>query len=161
MMKIDLFAFGGGFASLPLMLHEIVEVRKWMDNTTFMNGIALGQITPGPIVITSTFVGYLISGPIGALFATIAIFTPSFLMVIAVTPIMDIVRTSEYFARATKGILASFVGLLFFVTMKFAFAVPWDSIRILLVCAALIAMFKKVDILYLVLITSAVSFFLF
>ncbi|HET6459818.1 MAG TPA: chromate efflux transporter, partial [Syntrophales bacterium] len=57
MMKIDLFAFGGGFASLPLMLHEIVDVRRWMSNTTFMNGIALGQVTPGPIVITSTFVG--------------------------------------------------------------------------------------------------------
>ncbi len=59
MMKIDLFAFGGGFASLPLMLHEIVNVRGWMDSKTFMDGIALGQVTPGPIVITSTFVGYL------------------------------------------------------------------------------------------------------
>ena len=52
MMRIDLFAFGGGFASLPLMLHEIVEVRGWIDNKTFMDGIALGQVTPGPIVIT-------------------------------------------------------------------------------------------------------------
>jgi chromate transporter len=161
MMKIDLFAFGGGFASLPLMLHEIVDVRQWMDNTTFMNGIALGQVTPGPIVITSTFVGYLISGIAGALVATIAVFTPSFLMVITITPVMDRLRTSAYFTKATKGILASFVGLLFFVTVKFALAVPWDSIRVLLLCAALIALFKKIDILYLVLITSAVSLFLF
>jgi chromate transporter len=161
MMKIDLFAFGGGFASLPLMQHEIVDVRRWMDNTTFMNGIALGQVTPGPIVITSTFVGYLIRGTVGAFTATIAVFTPSFLMVIALTPVMDKLRAYAYFARATKGILASFVGLLFFVTVKFAFAVPWDSIRVLLLCAVLIALFKKVDMLYLVLITSAVSPFLF
>ncbi len=161
MMKIDLFAFGGGFASLPLMLHEIVEIRRWMDNTTFMNGIALGQVTPGPIMITSIFVGYLISGTVGALTATIAVFTPSFLMVIAVAPVMENLRAYASFARATKGILASFVGLLFFVTVKFAFAVPWDSIRVLLLSAALIALFKKVDILYLVLITSAVSPFLF
>jgi chromate transporter len=126
-----------------------------------MNGIALGQVTPGPIVITSTFVGYMISGTAGALVSTIAVFTPSFLMVIAVTPLMDKLKTSAYFAKATGGILASFVGLLFFVAMKFAFAIPWDSIRVLLACAALIALFKKVDILYLVLVTSAVSLFLF
>ena len=76
-MRIDLFAFGGGFGSLPLMLHEIVSVRGWMDSNTFMDGIALGQVTPGPIVITSTFVGYLLYGWSGAIVATIAIFTPS------------------------------------------------------------------------------------
>jgi chromate transporter len=80
MMRIDLFAFGGGFASIPLMLHEIVDVRGWMDNKTFMDGIALGQVTPGPIVITSAFVGYLTHGTAGAFVATIAIFTPSLLM---------------------------------------------------------------------------------
>ena len=66
MFRIDLFAFGGGFASVPLMYHEIVDVRSWMDGETFMNGIALGQVTPGPIVITATFVGYLLYGIAGA-----------------------------------------------------------------------------------------------
>ena len=67
MFKIDLFAFGGGFSSIPLMLHEIVDVWGWMDSKTFMDGIALGQVTPGPIVITSTFVGYLLYGLSGAI----------------------------------------------------------------------------------------------
>ena len=48
-----MFAFGGGFTSLPLMLHEIVGVKGWLDEKTFMDGIALGQVTPGPIVITA------------------------------------------------------------------------------------------------------------
>ncbi len=161
MMRIDLFAFGGGFASLPLMLHEIVDVRGWMDSKTFMDGIALGQVTPGPIVITSTFVGYMIHGITGAIVATVAVFTPSFLMVVAVTPVMDRLKTSSHFLGATRGILASFVGLLFFVTVKFALAVPWDITRALLVCAALAALLKKVDILYIVLITSAISLFIF
>ena len=76
MLKVDTFAVGGGFTSLPLMLHEIVEVKGWMDSKTFMDGIALGQITPGPIVITATFVGFIISGISGAIVATVAVFTP-------------------------------------------------------------------------------------
>lgn len=157
MMKIDLFAFGGGFASIPLMLHEIVNVRGWMNSKTFMDGIALGQVTPGPIVITSTFVGYLTHGIAGTFVATTAIFTPSFLMVIAITPVIDRLKTSVYFVRATKGILASFIGLLFFVTVKFGLAVPWDVIRAALAFAAFIALIRKVDILYVVLITAVIS----
>jgi chromate transporter len=159
MLKIDTFAFGGGFASVPLMLHEIVTVKGWMNNKTFMDGIALGQITPGPIVITATFVGFVISGIIGAIVATIAVFTPSFLILVLVTPIFDRLKGSVWFSKATKGILASFVGLLFFVTLKFALAVPWDAVKVLLGLAALTALIKKVDVLYIVLIGAAISIF--
>ena len=76
MSKIDLLAFGGGFASVPLMFHEFVEVRAWMDGPTFLNGIVLGQFTPGPIVITATFVGYQVYGFWGAIVATGAISCP-------------------------------------------------------------------------------------
>jgi chromate transporter len=62
MIRVDLFAFGGGFASLPLMLHEVVDARHWMNSRSFMDGIALGQVTPGPIVITATFVGFNVAG---------------------------------------------------------------------------------------------------
>jgi len=150
MLKIDLFAFGGGFASLPLMLHEIVTVKGWMTNGTFMDGIALGQVTPGPIVITSTFVGYIVQGFAGAVVATIAIFTPSFFMVVTIAPIFDRLRTSPYFSRVIDGILASFVGLLIYVLIKFALAVPWDMVRIILGLATLAALIRKVDILYIV-----------
>lgn len=125
-----------------------------------MDGIALGQITPGPIVITSTFVGYLIQGIAGALVATVAIFIPSFLMVIAFTPVIDRLKTAPFFLKATKGILASFVGLLFFVMIKFAAAVTWDVMRVILVCAVLIALLRKVDILYVVLAAAVISVFM-
>ena len=157
MLRIDLFAFGGGFASLPLMLHEIVNVKGWMDYRTFMDGVALGQVTPGPIVITATFVGYLAYGFAGAIVATTAIFTPSFLILITVTPLFDRLKTSSYFLKATKGILASFVGLLFFVTVKFLLNVPWDMLRVILGLAALTALLKKTDVLYVVLIGAVIS----
>jgi chromate transporter len=161
MLKIDLFAFGGGFASLPLMLHEIVISRGWLDSKTFMDGIALGQITPGPIIITATFVGYLVYGIPGALVATIAIFTPSFFMLITVAPFFDRLKNSVYFMKAIDGIFASFVGLLLFVCIKFAMAVPWDFIRILLGLAALTALLRKVDILYIVPVGAVISVFIF
>jgi chromate transporter len=161
MMKIDVFAFGGGFASLPLMLHEIVTVKGWIDSKTFMDGIALGQVTPGPIVITSTFVGYMSYGLSGAIVATIAIFMPSFLLVVVVTPVFDRLKNSVYFSAAMNGVLASFVGLLFFVTVRFAMAVPWDAGKAVLSCAAFAALFKKIDILYVVVISIFISLLVF
>ena len=161
MLKIDLFAFGGGFGSVPLMLHEIVDVRRWIDSKTFMDGIALGQVTPGPIVITATFVGYLMYGFAGALVATVAVFTPSFLILTGVTPYFDRLKTSKHFVGATKGILATFVGLLLFATVKFASAVPWDAVRLLLVLGTLIALLRKIDILYVVIAGAVISVIIF
>ncbi|MCX5854527.1 MAG: chromate efflux transporter [Deltaproteobacteria bacterium] len=159
MLKIDLFAFGGGFASLPLMLHEVVINRGWLDSKTFMDGIALGQVTPGPIIITATFVGYLVNGIFGAIVATISIFTPSFFMVVTVALFFDRLKNSAYFMKAIDGIFASFVGLLLFVCIKFAITVPWDIIRILLGIVALAALLRKVDILYIVSIGAVISVF--
>jgi chromate transporter len=157
MCKIDLIAFGGGFASVPLMFHEIVEVRSWMDGRTFLNGIVLGQFTPGPIVITATFVGYLVQGPLGAFIATVAIFLPSFLILVGVAPWFDRVRSSPWFTRAIGGILCSFVGLLFTVTIRFALNVHWDWPHLALGAAALTALVLKVDILWVVLAGTAIS----
>ena len=157
MFRIDLFAFGGGFASVPLMYHEIVDVRSWMDNATFMNGIALGQVTPGPIVITATFVGYWLHGILGAIVSTAGIFLPSFLMVVGVVPYYDRLRASAHFNRCISGILSSFVGLLLSVTIQFGLDVPWDVPRIVLAGAALAALLLKVEVLWVVLAGLAVS----
>jgi chromate transporter len=75
--KIGLFAFGGGFTAIPLIQNVVVDGMHWLDLTAFRDGIALGQITPGPVFITATFIGYKVKGIIGAIMATIGIFTPS------------------------------------------------------------------------------------
>jgi len=157
MFRIDLFAFGGGFASVPLMYHEIVDVRSWMDSETFMSGIALGQITPGPIVITATFVGYLLYGIAGAIVATASIFLPSFLMVVGVVPHFDRLRASDRFNRCMSGILASFVGLLLSVTLQFGLDVPWNVPRIVLAGITLVALLLRVDVLWVVLVGVVLS----
>lgn len=160
MMKIDLFAFGGGFASLPLMLQEIVNVRGWLDNKTFMDGIALGQVTPGPIVITATFVGFITNGLSGATVATMSIFVPSFILLILGANIFNRLQQSVIFQQAIRGIFASFVGLLLFVTFKFAFAVSWNAIKVVIAACAISALLKKIDILYVVLAGAIISILL-
>ena len=161
MLRIDLFAFGGGFASLPLMFHEVVNVKGWLDGKTFMDGIALGQVTPGPIIITATFVGYLVRGFPGALVATLAIFTPSFVVLVAATPFFDRLKSAKYFSGMTLGILASFVGLLFYMTIRFAVAVPWDPSKVLFGIAVVFALARKMNILHIVLIGSVLSIVIF
>jgi chromate transporter len=157
MFRIDLFAFGGGFASVPLMFHEVVEVRSWLDGPTLLNGIALGQVTPGPIVITATFIGYLIKGPLGGVIATICVFLPSFMIVVGIVPYFDRLRSSPYFKKVIAGILCSFVGLLLTVTIRFALDIPWDVPRFLLSGAAFVSLILKVDILWVVLIGTVIS----
>ena len=157
MFRIDLFAFGGGFASVPLMFHEVVEVRSWLDAPTLLNGIALGQVTPGPIVITATFIGYLLKGLLGGLIATICVFLPSFMIVVGTVPYFDRLRSSPYFRKVITGIFCSFVGLLLTVTIRFALDIPWDVPRILLSGAAFVALVLKVDILWVVIIGTVIS----
>jgi chromate transporter len=157
MVRVDLFAFGGGFASVPLLFDEVVTVRQWLDGPTLSDGIVLGQVTPGPIVITATFVGYLLHGIVGAIVATVAILLPSFLIVIAVAPHFDRLRSWPAFARLIGGALCSFPGLLLFVTAHFAQGVNWDIARLLLAGTAFVAMRLGANIFWVVVIGTGVS----
>jgi chromate transporter len=161
MARIDLFAFGGGFATLPLMFQEVVVVHSWLDSATFMNGLALGQVTPGPIIITATFVGFLAYGFWGGIVATIAIFTPSFLFVVGTVPYYDRLRNSQLYQKMFQGILFSFVGLLLSVTIKLALAVPWSWFSGLLAAGAFLSLLLGAEILWVVIagIASAIVVF--
>ncbi len=157
MSRIDLFAFGGGFSSVPLMFHEIVEVRRWLDGPTLLNGIVLGQITPGPIVITATFIGYLLAGPLGGVTATLGVFLPSFPVLVAIAPYFDRLRTSPRFNKIISGVLCSFVGLLLTVSVRFAHDVTWDWLHVVLAVGAFVALRLKVNVLWIVLIGAGLS----
>jgi chromate transporter len=128
-----------------------------MDSATFMDGIVLGQVTPGPIVITATFIGYLLGGLLGGVIATISIFLPSFTLVVGLSPYFDQLRGSPYFNKVIGGVLCSFVGLLLTVTIRFALNVHWDLSHLVLAIGALIALLLKVDILWVVVIGTIAS----
>jgi chromate transporter len=151
MAKIDLFAFGGGYTSVPLMFHEIVKVHGWLDGKTLLDGIALGQLTPGPIVITATFVGYLLKGVIGAVASTVCIFLPSFLMVVLLSPGMDRLRSRKGFDACIQGILCSFVGLLVSTVFHFSGHIDWTWGTGIISAAAFTALYSRIPILFVLL----------
>jgi chromate transporter len=157
MFRIDLFAFGGGFASVPLLFNEVVTVHQWLDGPRLLDGIVLGQVTPGPIVITATFVGYLLHGTIGAIVATLGVFLPSFLIVVVTAPHFDRLRTSPAFAGLIGGALCSFPGLLLIVTIHFAQSVRWDIPRLALAAAAFAALRLGLNILWVVVLGAGLS----
>ncbi len=157
MLKIDFFAFGGGYASVPLLFHEIVEVHHWLSNQALIDGIALGQVTPGPIVITATFVGYLFAGFPGAVVGTVSIFTPSLFLLLLVVPYFDRLQHNPFLQRALRGVLISFVGLLLAVTIRFGLTVHWTPLSVLIAACAFAALWKKVNILWVVLIGAIIS----
>lgn len=160
MIKIDLFAFGGGYVSIPLMLHEVVEVRGWLSESQFMDGIALGQVTPGPIVMTATFVGYAVKGFAGALIATIAVFSPSLIILLGTTPFYARLSSSAVARRMLKGSLVSLVGLMAAVAVRLFLASQWNWTLALLAAGAFIALRCRVDILWVVLSGACFSVFL-
>jgi len=157
MMKINLFAFGGAAGSVPMMLHEVVTVRHWVDEKTMMDAIALSQVTPGPISTSTAFLGYLIAGLPGSAIAITAFYTPSFILLIMMTPYFSRLKSSKAFRKATKGLISSFAGLLFFVTFTFFNVVHWDLKRSLLAIAAAIALHKGVHVAWVVLVGAAIS----
>jgi chromate transporter len=157
MSVINLFSFGGGFGCIPLMFHEVVDAQHWLDGPTFLNGIVLGQITPGPIMITATFAGYLSRGLPGGLVATIGIFLPSFFLVVWTAPSFKRLLASPSFVAAAGGTLYSFVGLLVTVGVRFGLDVHWNPARIILACGSLAALLMGTDILWVVLVGTVLS----
>jgi chromate transporter len=150
MLRIDLFSFGGGLASMPIMYHELVDLHKWFDAHAFMDGAILGQVTPGSIIIAATFFGYMHFGLLGSLLATIYVFTPSFLIFMGIIPFFDKLSKFPQFNKVINGILCSFVGLLVIVTYRFAIDIHWNLVNILFVLTAFVLLLRKVDLIWII-----------
>jgi chromate transporter len=118
LFKIGAVAFGSGMTIIPLIQADVVDTHHWLTLNQFADGIALGQITPGPFLITAAFIGYKMGGVFGATLATFAIFSPSIVMTIAFTELFSRVRNLKVVRGALAGVLASFVGMLAVVILQ-------------------------------------------
>jgi chromate transporter len=101
-----------------LIQSDVVDTHHWLSLSQFVDGIGLGQITPGPFLITAAFIGYKMGGAFGAALATFAIFSPSFAMTLVFTELSSHVRNLRVVRGALAGVLASFVGMLAVVILQ-------------------------------------------
>ena len=111
--KVGLFSFGGGYAILPLMQHEVVDVNKWISFKEFMDIVAVSQITPGPISINlATHVGYRIGGTIGSTIATTSVVLPSIIIVSLIVIFLKRFSKLSVVQRIFKSLRVTIVGLI-------------------------------------------------
>jgi chromate transporter len=109
-LKVGSFIFGGGLVIIPLLEYQVVEQFHWLTRTEFINGVALGQLTPGPVVLTAAFVGYKVAGVLGALTATIAIFAPSFAFILLAAPLLQRIRHNPWIRAFLLGVTSAVIG---------------------------------------------------
>jgi chromate transporter len=116
-LKIGAVIFGGGFAAIPFIQHEVVDVRHWLTAKEFIDGVALGQMTPGPVAITATFVGFKVLGLPGAAIATIAVFLPSFLLILILIHVYRRVSGYPLVKGFLAGVMPAVTGMLLSATV--------------------------------------------
>ena len=109
-LQAGALAFGGGFAIIPFLLNGVVHQYHWLTNKEFVDAVAIAMVTPGPVVITAAFIGYLIGGFLGAGIATIAIFLPIYLIVILLTPLFIKYSKHPQMAAFIHGVTAAAMG---------------------------------------------------
>ena len=111
-LRIGAVTFGGGYVMIPEIENEVVNSHHWLDHQQFADATALGQITPGPVLIMATFVGYRVAGTPGALLSTLCVFLPSFLMTIAAGSSFKRFRANRQAQAFLRGVAPAVTGLL-------------------------------------------------
>jgi len=160
--KIAMVAFGGGYAMIPILQWDMVDHLGWLTLQQFLDGILLGFVTPGPIIITATFVGYWVKGLLGAIVATVSIFLPPILIIIFLTPFYQRVKEARLMRPVIQGILAALVGMLVLVTVQMGVVTITDLKSLALMAAASLALIAfRVNLLWIVAAAACFSLFLF
>lgn len=157
-LKLGAVVFGSGYVLLAFLQRDLVHGLGWLGSSRLLDAVAVGQITPGPVFTTATFVGYVVDGVPGAALATIGIFLPSFLMVAVVAPHIPKLRRSPWTAAALDGVNAAALGLMAAVAVDLARTAFVDPLTGLLGAAAGVALFGfRVNPAWVVLAGAAVG----
>ena len=112
-LKIGAFTFGGGYAMIPLIQHEVIHKRRWIEERDFLDLLTLAQTAPGPIALnTAVFVGYKRQGFAGALAAVLGVLVPSFVIILAVAIFFSDMRQNAFVDAAFRGMRPAVVALI-------------------------------------------------
>ncbi len=130
MLKIGAVLYGSGYVLLAFLRGDFVERLGWVTEQQLIDAVSVGQITPGPVFTTATFLGYLIAGPLGALLATIAVFLPSFVFVGLLTRLTDKLRSAAWSSALLDGVNATALALMAGVTWQLGRAAIVDMLTV-------------------------------
>jgi chromate transporter len=143
-LRVGLVTFGGGFVMIPMIQHEVVDARHWLTAKEFADGMALGQLTPGPVVITATFVGYRVAGLLGAWVASTAVFLPSYLLSLVFGYSLEKWRANPGVAAFMQGVQPAVVGLMGAAAIALGRAgfTSWTAVLVALLAFLLLLRFR-------------------
>ncbi len=156
------FALGSGLTIIPLMKSIAVDQNHWVTIKQFQDGLAIGQITPGPVLITAAFIGYRVMGWYGAFIATVSIFLPSLILIVIFASFHERIKNLKIVKVIIKGFLAGFTGIIAAIALQFAekSLINWQTWAIFLTTLFVMIKLKK-DIVWVILGTVITSLILF
>jgi len=160
--NISLTLFGGGYVFIPYLDKIIVEQLGWLTQREFIDSIAMGQITPGPILITATFIGYKINGILGAFIATISIFIPSSVIIIFFSRVYYFFKKNAFFKIVIKGFKIGIIGLICYAGYIIMFREEiFNFLNILIFIISFLILSKKlIHPLFLILTFGVLGYYL-
>ena len=151
-LKIGSVVFGSGYVLLAFLRADLVVHRAWVTDAQLVDAVAIGQVTPGPVFTTATFIGYLLRGPAGAVVATVGIFLPAFILVAISGPLIPHIRRSATAAAFLDGVNVASLALMAAVSYQLGRAAIVDWLTIgLTVASALLLMRFRINSAWLVL----------
>jgi chromate transporter len=139
--RTGLLVFGSGLVIVPFLKTYVVDQYHWLGNRAFLDAVAIGMISPGPVVISATFVGYLLDGFRGAAAASVGIFAPAVLFTVLATPILLRYAANPYLKGFIRGITVAVVGVLVGTTYLVGKTAIGDALTICIVAGSLLALF--------------------
>ena len=143
-LRIGSIVFGSGYVLLAFLRADLVVHRAWVTDTQLVDAVAIGQVTPGPVFTTATFLGYLLRGPAGALVATVGIFLPAFILVAISGPLIPLIRRSTTAGAFLDGVNVASLALMAAVSYQLGRSaiVDWLTAALVIASAVLLLRFR-------------------
>lgn len=159
-LKIGSVLFGSGYVLLAFLQNELVDEKMWLTTTQLLDSVTVGQVTPGPVFTTATFIGYILHGFSGAVAGTIGIFLPSFFFVALSAPFIPRLRKSDFFSQFLNGVNAASFALMGLVTFQLGQKSIFDIPTILIALASFfILKFSKINSAWIIAFSALIGFF--
>ena len=151
-LKFGSIVYGSGYVLLAFLHADLVARLKWLTSTQLLDAVAVGQVTPGPVFTTATFIGFILDGPRGAIIATAGMFLPAFLFVAVSGPLVPRLRKSPLAGAFLDGVNAASLALMAVVTWELGRAALVDGVTIVLALISTLLLFRfRVNSLWLIL----------